>query len=140
MSVDLKSASGAELNLGGGAWDLLLRLGEAYGWVPAGTQAPRRRRSKKPWPGNYDSSDGQRVAAEDAAALAAAFERAAKDPGRAKAEKAIRQELDKDVLALAKKHGIEIPDDLDDDEYVPVTSDDLRALIVFLGGGAFEIS
>lgn len=60
-------------------WPKLLRLAEAHSWRPQGTSQPPEEQADYPggrWDGNYLSNDCQTVAAEDAAALADALERA----------------------------------------------------------------
>jgi hypothetical protein len=138
MSFELRSEGGSELQLGGSTWSLCLRLAEAYGWKPTGTTAPKRR-SRVKWSGGYDSSDGQGVTARDAADLATALERAAKDPSRRTKIRAVQSQLNRDVLELAKQHGIEIPDDFEDDEEVKLAAKDLKALVAFFRAGAFEV-
>src|SRR5688572_18553391 len=80
MSVDLYSFHGMHVKLGTVHWMKILQGAEQYGgWTPAGTVAPAGMGTGGGyplWDGNYTSNDGQVVTEEDAAALAAALERA----------------------------------------------------------------
>ncbi len=57
------------------SWLKALRLAEQHGWAPAGTVAPGSNTDCR-WSGTYWSNDGQQISAADAAAFAAALERA----------------------------------------------------------------
>ena len=67
------------------AWQLVLTLGQWYGWQPAGTRAPDPAYfddapvDPADWDGRYFPPAGQVVTAEDARALADALERALPD-------------------------------------------------------------
>jgi len=54
-------------------WGQLLRLGQMYGWVPAGTILDE---ATDEWNGGYQTNDWQRVTADDARNLADALSRA----------------------------------------------------------------
>lgn len=56
-------------------WGSILRLARAYGWEPAGTEAPPGWRGK-PWTGLYEPACEQRVPAEDARQLSLSLSRA----------------------------------------------------------------
>ena len=57
-------------------WGQLLRLAQAYGWVPAGTVLDD---SNIDWNGSYQTNDRQRVTTNDARNLADALSRALRD-------------------------------------------------------------
>jgi hypothetical protein len=59
---------------------MVLELARQYGWQPQGTEPPEGVESPDEWEGEYGSSDGQRVTAADAAALADALTAAVADP------------------------------------------------------------
>src|SRR5262245_20557276 len=80
MGVDLNSDSGDSTGFGYGGWAYVLEIGEKYGWKPRGTKRPTDLDRSEPWDGGYGSSDGQRVLAADARALAKALEVAVADP------------------------------------------------------------
>jgi hypothetical protein len=81
MGVDLVSSeSGEETGFGYGGWAYVLEIAEKYGWQPQGTERPPDLDASEPWEGEYGSSDGQRVTAEDARALADALDAAVADP------------------------------------------------------------
>jgi hypothetical protein len=54
-------------------WGLLQKLGERFGWKPAGTKSPA---GVDDWGGNYIGKDGQLVTSKDATALASALAKA----------------------------------------------------------------
>lgn len=62
-------------------WEMLLRLGEMYGWEPTGTQLTQNEYVDAvfDWSGTYCSNDFQLVTDEDARALAAALAKAVDD-------------------------------------------------------------
>lgn len=74
MGIDLTSESGPELRMSTLHWDWCQRLAESHGWKPAGTLPPDGYKAET-WCATYNSNDGQRVAADDAMALAEALER-----------------------------------------------------------------
>ncbi len=86
MGMSLVGASRNE-HFSWGAWNLLLELAFRHGWRPTGTrpqwdfedEVMQHLRGRE-W-GSYFWNDGQTVTAEDAAALAAALERALAVPG-----------------------------------------------------------
>jgi hypothetical protein len=80
MGVDLYSESGESSGFGYIGWSMVLVLAERYGWQPQGTESPEGMDNHEEWDGGYGSSDGQRVTAPDAAALAVALEAAVADP------------------------------------------------------------
>jgi hypothetical protein len=80
MGVDLCSESGKSTRFGYGGWAMVLNLAQRYGWKPLGTEPPEGMDNPAEWEGGYDSSDGQRVSAADARALAEALAAAVADP------------------------------------------------------------
>jgi hypothetical protein len=78
MGYDLSNASGAYVRFTGSGWDLALSVAEHYGWSPAGALKPVtwNEATDGPWQGDYWLNVGQRVSADDAAALTAALDRA----------------------------------------------------------------
>ena len=75
MGMDL-SGSGGYFRWTNSGWADVLELGEAFGWVPAGTGPPRGT-LKSDWEGgSYFGNAGQRFYARDARALADALEQA----------------------------------------------------------------
>jgi hypothetical protein len=79
MGYDLKNDRGEELRFSNSGWSLALEIAERHGWNPQGTLAPADWEEGKEWEGDYDTMDGQRVSAEDAAGLVKALERALAD-------------------------------------------------------------
>jgi hypothetical protein len=80
MGVDLCSESGDYSAFGYIGWSMVLELARQYGWQPQGTEPPEGLANPDDWNGEYESSDGQRVAASDAVALADALVAAVDDP------------------------------------------------------------
>jgi hypothetical protein len=80
MGVDLCSESGDDTSFGYMGWSMVLELARQYGWQPRGTEPPEGLDNPGEWNGEYESSDGQRVSAVDAAALADALAAAVADP------------------------------------------------------------
>lgn len=80
MGVDLISDTGESTGFGYGGWAYVLEIAEKFGWEPMGTLRPSELDSSESWEGEYGSSDGQRVTAEDAMALAKALEAAVASP------------------------------------------------------------
>ena len=72
MTMDL-TGPGGDFGFTITSWEHLLKLASLSGWEPAGTLPPEGAGS---WDGNYFTNDGQRVADEDARALADALEAA----------------------------------------------------------------
>src|SRR5688572_961928 len=137
MSVDLKSESGAELNMRGSGWDFILNVAEAYGWKKAGTEPPEGL-SQTQWSGAYDTSDGQRVTESDAVALAAALRRASADPGRAAVEARVPREQTEAVRAiLLRDHGITLPPGEEREHSIDAKF--LEQVATFCERGAFHV-
>jgi hypothetical protein len=110
MGFDLTSNSGEAYQLRTHAWTLLLYIAEAYGWKQQGTLAPEGVRSGE-WDGGYATNDGQFISAEDAAELAAAWERMLADPRRVDKVIEIANVIDRDLRMVAKRdHGIDLPE------------------------------
>jgi hypothetical protein len=80
MGVDLYSDSGDSTGFGYVGWSMVLELARQYGWQPEGTEPPEGMDNPHEWAGGYGSSDGQRVTAADATALAEALAAAVADP------------------------------------------------------------
>jgi hypothetical protein len=78
MGYDLSNASGTETRFSGSGWDLALAVAQHYGWEPAGIPKPPSWNEDEdgPWEDEYWMNAGQQVTAADAAALAAALDRA----------------------------------------------------------------
>lgn len=143
--MDLTSDTGMRLNPAAGSWSFYLRLAEAYGWRPLGTQPPEGVRPRR-WKGGYDSNAGQRVTREDAAAMADALERVLGDPGAAAKQREIERQLDAEFRELLVREGLDFLDDDDAGELTLEEPDraltgvvDVRALIAFLRSGGFRI-
>jgi hypothetical protein len=79
MGVDLYSESGANTGFGYVGWSFVLELAQRYGWQPQGTEPPDGMENPEEWGGEYGSSDGQRVTAADAKAIADALDAAVAD-------------------------------------------------------------
>jgi hypothetical protein len=77
MGMSLESESGSYQYFDVATWVSLLKAARAFGWKPAGTEAPNNERE---WNGSYASNDGQCVTAADASALADALSLALLDP------------------------------------------------------------
>lgn len=140
MGYDLTSDSGAETRFNGAGWALLLSVAEEYGWIPAGTLAPEDDDSD-PWSGDYDQNAGQRVRAEDAAAMGAALAAAMADPDRRQRQARITRELDRlmhqmEVEAFGEK---EIGPYVEADDPLVIPDETLSAFIAFLKTGSFRI-
>ena len=76
MSYDFTGVAGTEWGTNAQGWRLILHLAERFGWQPAGTTPPDDLPAGLRWEGNYFGNEGQRVADEDAVALAAALRKA----------------------------------------------------------------
>jgi hypothetical protein len=138
VSVDLLSETGAELNVGGSGWDFVLNVAQEYGWAPLGTEPPADC-PPADWSGGYDTSDGQRVVARDAAALAAALRRAAADPHRKEVEAQVSREQSAAVRTiLLRDHGITLPEE--EDVGRTIDEEFLEVLASFCAGGSFTVS
>jgi hypothetical protein len=135
MGFDFTSDSGREFQLRSGAWSFFLYLAEGYGWVKRGTVPPPGLDGEE-WQGDYASNDGQYVTAEDASALADAYDRALGDPRRQGRAAEIGRQLDRDVQELARRDGIELPPD---DEEWSIDEGALREFVGFLRAGGFRI-
>jgi hypothetical protein len=86
MGFDLTNDSGKHYRLNNRGWSVVLGLARAYGWRPRGTLVPEGygedgEEETEPWdPEDYGTNNGQRVMAEDAAALADALQACLSDP------------------------------------------------------------
>jgi hypothetical protein len=140
MSFELTSESGSERQFRGGAWALILNVGEAYGWIPAGTLPPEGETDDE-WPGNYDSSEGQLVARADAANLATALTAALADPQRRDRQRAISRELDRVMHEMKVEEFGEDEIGLYKEDPDPqiIADEALRDCIAFFSEGAFRI-
>ena len=66
MSVELKSEDGTTFPLPPRFWSFFLTLAQTCEWKPKGTVKPKGYGFFKKWHGRYESSDGQKVTAQDA--------------------------------------------------------------------------
>lgn len=143
MGMDLVGESGAEFRTTGSGWTYYLNLAEEYGWKPAGTRRPRGLRMLLcRWSGGYDTNDGARVTARDAAAMATALEAALADPDRSARRAVVAVRVTEGVRAVMgaaqfaslvsadASYVLELPED---------DAEHLRKLIGFLRSGGFEI-
>ena len=73
MAYTLTHSDGSSFVFAGEEWSYVLELLEQFGWEPARTIHPK---SEGSWDGTYLATRGQRVGAQDAAAIASALERA----------------------------------------------------------------
>jgi len=129
MGFDLTNDSGRDLRFSGTGWTFYLNLAEAYGWKPAGTLAPEGIMPIT-WSGQYDSNSGQRVTANDAAALAEALDQALRDPLRSARESALAVNISDSLSkSLGKAVSIQPPDD----------DSLLQDFAAFCRGGSFVI-
>ena len=86
----------------------MLHLAEAHGWQSQGTVPPRGI-APADWGGNYDSNDGQAFSTEDAAAFAAALQRALSNPHREETTQALADRISSMVReASGGDHQIQI--------------------------------
>jgi hypothetical protein len=99
MGVDLYSDSGDDTGFGYMGWSMVLQLAQQYGWQPQGTEPPEGMDNPQEWAGGYGSSDGQRVTAADAKALAEALAAAVADPNLHVAVMRMDSEQRRDVQA-----------------------------------------
>jgi hypothetical protein len=121
----------------GSGWDFILNVAEAYGWKKAGTEPPKGLNHAQ-WSGAYDTSDGQRVTASDAVALAAALRLASADPRRADVEARVSREQTEAVRAiLLREHGITLPPGEEVEHSIDPTF--LEEVILFCERGAFHV-
>jgi hypothetical protein len=130
MGIELTAKNGEEFDLSNIGWCYFLNIAEGYGWKPRNTQPPEGYASAESWPGNYDSSEGQMVTAEDASEFAAALEKMLQDPGRNIRLRELAQKM-REAL------GIEV-DPLFSDEN-ETDEQFVEELIAFCNSGAFNI-
>ena len=109
MSLLLHNSSGIQVTVSEPNWFFILVFAEHYGWVPAGTVAPRNLDPNIIWDGQYDMNAGQSITAEDAEHLAKALEGALSDPARRAREKAVCRQLSK-TLSAGTDTTVEYPD------------------------------
>jgi hypothetical protein len=112
-------------------WCYMLNLGEIYGWKPEGTKKPKGFGVFKKWPGNYDSSDGQKVTATDSNSLASALIKAMDDPEFDAKSKLL---ISKIVKAIEKSIGHELGYSIEVDREI------ISELIGYLKQGGFMIN
>jgi hypothetical protein len=79
MRMSLESETGSYRYYNCITWDAMLRMAKAYGWKPAGTEAPSDC-AQGEWYGGYGSNDSQCVTAADAGSLAEALDLMLLDP------------------------------------------------------------
>jgi hypothetical protein len=140
MAFDLTSESGQTRSYNGAAWSLLLAVGEAYGWEPAGTTPPPGQNGAT-WSGDYDTNDGQGVTRDDAAAFARALGAALRDPERRRRQIEVSRALHRAVHAMeVEMFGEEeIGPYVEDPDPQGIDDDVLRDAIEFLNAGSFRI-
>jgi len=80
MGGDLTSDSGDSIGFGYGGWAFVLEIPKKDGWQPQGTEPPADLDPSQPWEEDYGTSDGRRVSAADARALADALDAVVADP------------------------------------------------------------
>lgn len=132
MSTDLKSDSGEDFRFSGSGWTYYLCLAQEYGWKPEGTARPKGFSIFKKWHRRYDSNEGQRVSADDAAALADALRIALRDADRAKIAETLAAKITAAVRAATGSRTYELEVQDDDSVY-------LGEMIAFFRKGRFEI-
>ena len=126
MSVDLRNSAGEEWSISTIGWAFYLNLAMAYGWEPAGTQAPAEwSEEEDQWTGAYDWNAGQRVSAEDGRGFAAALLDYLDDDRRRDRASHLARELGSAI-------GCEITVEEDDEQLV-------RGLVALVTRGEFEI-
>ena len=79
MGIDLTNERGRYFGCSGTRWQVYRGVAERFGWQPAGTQPPEDAAGEE-WSGSYERTQGERVTAADALALAAAIDRALAAP------------------------------------------------------------
>jgi len=135
MGVDLTSDSGDDFDFGYVGWSFVLELARRYGWKPQGTEPPEDLDASE-WEGEYESSDGQRVTAEDARALAGALSAAIDDP---KLHETVLSLDERDRKRVQKQVGPELAASYvgvkDFEEY----RQSLKEFVAFCRKGAFRI-
>jgi hypothetical protein len=140
MGFDLRSESGAETRYSGAAWAMLLTLGRAYGWKPAGTSAPSGMAAAEWTPSAYDTNDGQTVTRQDAANLAEALEAVLADPGQSAKQAALKRDLDRLVhKQIVRILGAKARPYVEDPDPYVIPGDTIREFIEFLRQGSFRI-
>lgn len=133
MAVELKSRRGKALKLTDEHWSVFLNVAQAHGWKPAGTLAPVGWPGGEVWPGQYASSDGQRVSDDDARAMARVLYEAATGDGVARS---LRDVIDRVELA-AKRSGASLRPE---DRMAPRDFyDEFSPLLLLLYDGEFAI-
>jgi hypothetical protein len=137
VGFDLTSESGETYQMRSGGWSLLLSIADTYAWTKQGSLPPEGVVPSE-WDGSYASNDGQRVTAEDAHALADAFERMLADGDRVARVREVAIALEEEVRELAKQeYGIDLPPE-NHEEY-PIDEAALRELVRFCKRGGFRI-
>jgi hypothetical protein len=136
MGVDLCSESGEDTGFGYVGWSMVLELARRYGWKPQGTEPPEGMDDPSTWEGEYESSDGQRVTAADAEALADALTLAVNGP---KLHETVLRMDERDREQVRKQLGPELAA-----SYVGVKDfqeyrESLREFVEFCRKGAFCI-
>jgi glycosyltransferase involved in cell wall biosynthesis len=132
------SGAGGYFGWTNSGWAEILEVGQAYGWVPAGTGPPRGT-LKADWGyGPYFGNDGQRFYARDAQALADALERALAAP--AVEWPRIRAAQTTDYLEAELRGGLPpVGGRVSVQEFSPEDAANIREFIEFCRAGSFRI-
>jgi hypothetical protein len=158
VGYDLANSSGGYHQWNVLGWWNVLNLARIYGWMPRGTEPPAQPSDLTPWDGNYFRNEGQRVSAEDAAAIADALNRLLDDPNREAAGERLARQMQARLDSLVPSGPVSGTDVLvyplafirDMMQYFGNTqirswsfadcdNDYLRQFITFCGAGAFVI-
>ncbi|MFA6903569.1 MAG: hypothetical protein WC236_10845 [Gallionellaceae bacterium] len=98
--MDLINKTGGKFHVSGDWWWFFTNLAYEHGWAPKGTRRPPNLNDSVAWSGDYDTSDGQIVEAEDAGCIAAALQSALDDPNARKVIDALLDEWFSDAKKL----------------------------------------
>lgn len=133
MGISLKNIENKELNISNIAWSYLLNMGEQSGWNPAGTTKPKDYGLFKKWHRGYDSSEGQRIKANDAKSLSVHLTNAINDElFNIKSAKIIENLQNLIEQSIGKPLGYGILGDMN--------TDFIKEVIEFLNKGDIEIN
>lgn len=133
MGISLKNIENKELNISNMAWSYLLNMGEQSGWKPAGTTKPKGYGLFKKWHRGYDSSEGQRIKANDAKSLSLHLTNAINDElFNIKSAKIIENLQNLIEQSIGKPLGYRILEDMN--------TDFIKEIIEFLNIGDIEIN
>jgi hypothetical protein len=133
MGMDLRNRADQAIKVSGGHWAVFLKLAEAFGWQPAGTEQPETWPASETWHGRYDTNDGQSVTDADAIRLAQTLHGAAVHP---QIQRALSDVI-RYVESAVKASGIKIREEW---EMHPTDFfDEFSPLLEFLYQGGFVI-